>query len=176
MKLKNEHEEESRSCTTQTSQAERQRTETEHWKLKLNIFKFVRSNQTNTVLPYSNLKSCAGQNCHIETPVLNNIHQGYTFKFFISRPLITPHGLHHLAILHLLLGEQDQFLLAIWFVKIPDETIVWFAKRDNQKLTRQLVLKAPSRLELWRSNNSENREVSNRAMLDTGNFVITSTD
>ncbi|KAK7858588.1 g-type lectin s-receptor-like serine/threonine-protein kinase [Quercus suber] len=73
-------------------------------------------------------------------------------------------------------GEQDQFLPAIWFAKIPDETIVWFAKRENQKLTRQLVLKAPSRLELWRSNNSENREVSNGAMLDTGNFAITSTN
>ena len=77
---------------------------------------------------------------------------------------------------HWLPGEQDQFLLAVWFAKIPDETLVWFAKRDNQKLTRQLVLKAPSRLELWRSNNSENREVSNGAMLDTGNFVMTSTN
>ena len=63
---------------------------------------------------------------------------------------------------HWLPGEQDQFV----FAKIPNETIVWFAKRDNQKLTGQLVLKAPSLLELWRSNNSENREVSNGTMLD----------
>ena len=26
--------------------------------------------------------------------------------------------------------QQDQFLLAIWFAKIPDETIVWSANRD----------------------------------------------
>uniref|UniRef100_A0A2N9F677 non-specific serine/threonine protein kinase n=1 Tax=Fagus sylvatica TaxID=28930 RepID=A0A2N9F677_FAGSY len=48
--------------------------------------------------------------------------------------------------------EQDQFLLAIWFAKIPDETIVWSANRDypaeresKVELTTagQLVLKAP---------------------------------
>ena len=32
---------------------------------------------------------------------------------------------------HWLPAEQDQFLLAIRFAKIPDETIVWFAKREN---------------------------------------------
>ena len=31
---------------------------------------------------------------------------------------------------HWLPGKQDQFLLAIWFAKIPDETIVWFAERN----------------------------------------------
>uniref|UniRef100_A0A2N9I293 Receptor-like serine/threonine-protein kinase n=1 Tax=Fagus sylvatica TaxID=28930 RepID=A0A2N9I293_FAGSY len=81
--------------------------------------------------------------------------------------------------------EQDQFLLAIWFAKIPDETIVWSANRDypaeresKVELTTagQLVLKAPSGWELWRSKNSENPQVSNAAMLDTGNFVITSTN
>ena len=80
---------------------------------------------------------------------------------------------------------QDQFLLAIWFAKIPDETIVWSANRDypaeresKVELTTagQLVLKAPSGWELWRSKNSENPQVSNAAMLDTGNFVITSTN
>ena len=42
---------------------------------------------------------------------------------------------------HWLPGEQDQFLLAIWFAKIPDETIVWFVKRDNQKLPDSLYSK-----------------------------------
>jgi hypothetical protein len=81
--------------------------------------------------------------------------------------------------------EQDQFLLAIWFAKIPVETIVWSANRDHPaereskvELTTagQLVLKAPGGWELWSSKNSENPQVSNAAMLDTGNFVITSTN
>nr|XP_023883923.1 G-type lectin S-receptor-like serine/threonine-protein kinase LECRK1 [Quercus suber] len=80
-------------------------------------------------------------------------------------------------------GQQDQFLLAIWFAKIPDKTIVWSAngrypaERESKvelNTAGQLVLIAPSGWELWRSNNNENHQVSNGAMLDTGNFVITS--
>ena len=108
--------------------------------------------------------------------VNNNISVGSTlFATDNNSTWTSPSGYFAFGF-HWLLGEQDQFLLAVWFAKIADETIVWFAKRDNKKLTRQLVLKAPSRLELWRSNNSENCEVSNGAMLDTGNFVITSTN
>ncbi|KAK4591673.1 hypothetical protein RGQ29_016204 [Quercus rubra] len=82
-------------------------------------------------------------------------------------------------------GQQDQFLLAIWFAKIPDETIVWSANGDypaereskvELNTAGQLVLKAPGGWELWRSSNNENLRVSNGAMLDTGNFVITSTN
>ncbi|KAM3734171.1 hypothetical protein ACB098_11G194300 [Castanea mollissima] len=82
-------------------------------------------------------------------------------------------------------GQQDQFLLAIWFAKIPDETIVWSANRDypaareskvELNTVGQLVLKAPGGWELWRSSNNENPQVSNGAMLDTGNFVITGTN
>ncbi|KAK7851628.1 g-type lectin s-receptor-like serine/threonine-protein kinase lecrk3 [Quercus suber] len=80
-------------------------------------------------------------------------------------------------------GKQDQFLLAIWFAKIPDETIVWSAngrypaERESKvdlNTAGQLVLKGPGGWELWRSSNNENPQVSNGAMLDTGNFVITS--
>nr|POE71073.1 g-type lectin s-receptor-like serine/threonine-protein kinase lecrk3 [Quercus suber] len=83
------------------------------------------------------------------------------------------------------ISQQDQFLLAIWFAKIPDETIVWSANRDypaeresKVELNRagQLELKAPGGWELWRSSNNENLRVSNGAMLDTGNFVVTSTN
>jgi tRNA A-37 threonylcarbamoyl transferase component Bud32 len=82
-------------------------------------------------------------------------------------------------------GEQDQFLLAIWFAKLPEETIVWFANRDypveresKVELTTagQLVFSAPSGMEYWRSNYTENPGVSHGAMLDAGNFVITSRD
>ncbi|KAK4591672.1 hypothetical protein RGQ29_016203 [Quercus rubra] len=82
-------------------------------------------------------------------------------------------------------GQQDQFLLAIWFAKIPDETIVWSAngrypaERESKvelNTAGQLVLKVPGGWELWRSSNNDNPQVSNGAMLDTGNFVITSTN
>ena len=61
-------------------------------------------------------------------------------------------------------GQQDQFLLAIWFAKIPDETIVWSANGDypaereskvELNTAGQLVLKAPGGWELWRSSNNE---------------------
>jgi tRNA A-37 threonylcarbamoyl transferase component Bud32 len=84
-------------------------------------------------------------------------------------------------------GEQDQFLLAIWYAKLPEETVVWSANRDyptekesKVELTTagQLVLSAPSGWELWRSNNTQSQSagVSHGAMLDAGNFVITSRD
>ncbi|XP_030940642.1 G-type lectin S-receptor-like serine/threonine-protein kinase LECRK1 [Quercus lobata] len=82
-------------------------------------------------------------------------------------------------------GQQDQFLLAIWFAKIPDETIVWSAngrypaERESKvelNTAGQLVLKVPGGWELWRSSNNDNPQVSNGAMLDTGNFAITSTN
>jgi len=63
-------------------------------------------------------------------------------------------------------GEQDQFLLAIWYAKLPEETVVWSANRDyptekesKVELTTagQLVLSAPSGWELWRSNNTQSQ-------------------
>ncbi|XP_059434672.1 G-type lectin S-receptor-like serine/threonine-protein kinase LECRK4 [Corylus avellana] len=82
-------------------------------------------------------------------------------------------------------GEADQFLLAIWYAKLPEQTIVWSANRDYQAereskveltTTGNLVLSAPSGMELWKSNNTENPGVLHGAMLDTGNFVITNRD
>ncbi|KAF5450651.1 hypothetical protein F2P56_030982 [Juglans regia] len=82
-------------------------------------------------------------------------------------------------------GQEDQFLLAIWFAKIPDKTIVWSANRDHPadrdsivKLTTagQLVLTKSDGLYLWGSENRGNAPVSHGAMLDTGNLVIMSTN
>ncbi|GLU23656.1 hypothetical protein SLE2022_396450 [Rubroshorea leprosula] len=79
--------------------------------------------------------------------------------------------------------QQDRFLLAIWFAQIPNKTIVWSANGDNpveiksnvELTSNGLVLRAPSGMELWRSNSTQNgtEGVSHAAMLDTGNFVIT---
>ncbi|XVE50636.1 hypothetical protein DITRI_Ditri01bG0179500 [Diplodiscus trichospermus] len=82
-------------------------------------------------------------------------------------------------------GEKDQFLLAIWYAKIPDRTIVWYANRKKPAtdrgsraeltMTGELVLKDPKGQESWRSERITNdSQVSHAAMLDTGNFVIAS--
>ncbi|GKV42668.1 hypothetical protein SLEP1_g50046 [Rubroshorea leprosula] len=80
--------------------------------------------------------------------------------------------------------QQDRFLLAIWFANIPNKTIVWSANGDNpvemgsrvELSSNGLVLAAPSGKELWWSNSTQDGTggVSHAAMLDTGNFVITS--
>ncbi|XP_052479304.1 G-type lectin S-receptor-like serine/threonine-protein kinase LECRK3 [Gossypium raimondii] len=81
--------------------------------------------------------------------------------------------------------KQDRFLLAIWYAKIQERTIVWYANRDNPETDRDstieldnsghLVLKDPKGKELWRSQRlTDGSQVSHAAMLDTGNFVIAS--
>ncbi|GLT59372.1 hypothetical protein SLA2020_321930 [Shorea laevis] len=82
--------------------------------------------------------------------------------------------------------QQDRFLLAIWFAKVPQKTIVWSGNEDNPveiesrvELTSSgLVLRAPSGMELWWTNSTQDgtEGVSHAAMLDTGNFVIISTN
>ncbi|XVF77432.1 hypothetical protein PTKIN_Ptkin14bG0042600 [Pterospermum kingtungense] len=81
--------------------------------------------------------------------------------------------------------EKDQYLLAIWYDKIPEKTIVWYAyaNRDDPATGREskvelistgyLVLKDPQGGELWRSQSlATDSQVPHAAMLDTGNFVI----
>lgn len=81
--------------------------------------------------------------------------------------------------------KQDRFLLAIWYAKIQERTIVWYANRDNPETDRDstieldnsghLVLKDPKGKELWRSQRlTDGSQVPHAAMLDTGNFVIAS--
>ncbi|GMN26561.1 hypothetical protein TIFTF001_001336 [Ficus carica] len=81
--------------------------------------------------------------------------------------------------------EPDGFLLAIWFDKIPDKTIVWSANRNN--LVRegskveftadgQLILQDSNGETKWKANILAGARVSYAAMLDTGNFVVASSD
>ncbi|XP_023907406.1 G-type lectin S-receptor-like serine/threonine-protein kinase LECRK3 [Quercus suber] len=76
------------------------------------------------------------------------------------------------------------YLLAIWFNKIPEKTIVWSANGDNLVptgskvvLTKggQLVLSDPTGTKIWNSGSGDLRVVY-AAMLDTGNFVLASQD
>ncbi|XP_050224052.1 G-type lectin S-receptor-like serine/threonine-protein kinase LECRK3 isoform X2 [Mercurialis annua] len=75
------------------------------------------------------------------------------------------------------------YLLAIWFHKIPERTIVWSANRNNLveigskvQLTRdgRLVLNDQSNRLIWNANSVAG--VSYAAMLDTGNFVLADQD
>ncbi|KAK1402957.1 Receptor-like serine/threonine-protein kinase [Heracleum sosnowskyi] len=75
---------------------------------------------------------------------------------------------------------QDQFLLSIWYDKIPDKTIVWFANDGKTvsagskvQLTadRGLVLSDSRGKELWKSAMSSGT-ASNGVFNDTGNFII----
>ncbi|XP_058075535.1 G-type lectin S-receptor-like serine/threonine-protein kinase LECRK3 [Magnolia sinica] len=83
-----------------------------------------------------------------------------------------------------LLPDRNLFLLAIWFDKIPEKTIVWSANGDNlvQKGSRveltasgQLILNNHQRQLVWQAEYSNNSEsVISAAMLDSGNFVLMS--
>ncbi|RVX12753.1 G-type lectin S-receptor-like serine/threonine-protein kinase LECRK2 [Vitis vinifera] len=73
------------------------------------------------------------------------------------------------------------FLLAIWFNKIPEKTIIWSANGNNlgQRISivqltadGQLVLTDPKGKQIWDAGSG----VSYAAMLDTGNFVLVGQD
>ncbi|KAH0997995.1 hypothetical protein GBA52_021859 [Prunus armeniaca] len=81
------------------------------------------------------------------------------------------------------LGSNGLFLLSIWYAKIPDRTIVWYADWDNEaavapkgstvNLTANsgLVLRSPQGVDLWKSGTGAG-VVANGVMNDTGNFVL----
>ncbi|CAK7339237.1 unnamed protein product [Dovyalis caffra] len=78
---------------------------------------------------------------------------------------------------------DDGFLLAIWFNKIPERSIVWSANRNDlvQRGSRvqlttdgQLVLDDQSGTQIWSTINSGGIAAAYAAMLDTGNFVLAS--
>ncbi|XP_022148733.1 G-type lectin S-receptor-like serine/threonine-protein kinase LECRK3 [Momordica charantia] len=78
------------------------------------------------------------------------------------------------------------YLLAIWFNKIAEKTVVWSANRDKLapggsivSLTRsgQLVLSGPRGDQIWSANLAGgNQTVSYAAMLDNGNFILAARD
>ncbi|KAB2069257.1 hypothetical protein ES319_A08G085300v1 [Gossypium barbadense] len=87
---------------------------------------------------------------------------------------------NHFALGFHQLENKDQFLLAIWYYKIPNRTIVWYAngdkpapRRSKVELTADqgLVLTDPNGLLIWRSDFATG-EVAFATMNDTGNFVV----
>ncbi|KAM3730934.1 hypothetical protein ACB098_12G124200 [Castanea mollissima] len=76
------------------------------------------------------------------------------------------------------------YLLAIWFNKLPEKTIVWSANGDNLvlggskvELTKdgKFVLNDPTGNEIWKADLAGSG-VAYAAMLDTGNFMLASQD
>ncbi|KAG5566217.1 hypothetical protein RHGRI_001977 [Rhododendron griersonianum] len=78
------------------------------------------------------------------------------------------------------LQDNNLFLLSIWYYKIPDQTIVWYANEgvpvsagSKVEITagKGLVLSDPQGGELWSSTPIRN-QVANGFMGDTGSFVL----
>ena len=76
------------------------------------------------------------------------------------------------------LDQKDLFLLSIWFAKIPDKIVVWYARLDNhvprgskvELITdRGLVLTGPQNDELWTTNSTGTLF---GFMNNTANFVL----
>ncbi|XP_030505562.2 G-type lectin S-receptor-like serine/threonine-protein kinase LECRK3 [Cannabis sativa] len=78
-------------------------------------------------------------------------------------------------------NNKDLFLLAIWFNKLPEKTVVWYADTPNNptpkgsklELTtdRGLLLTDPQNQELWNSNPIIS-QVNMALFNDSGNFVL----
>lgn len=79
-------------------------------------------------------------------------------------------------------NDQNLFMLAIWYDKIPDKTIVWWANNPAPKgskieLTKdgKFILSNPKGQEIWKPMSivdGDDNGVSYAAMLDSGNFVL----
>ncbi|XP_028799694.1 G-type lectin S-receptor-like serine/threonine-protein kinase LECRK3 [Neltuma alba] len=78
-------------------------------------------------------------------------------------------------------NDQNVYLLAVWYDKIPDKTIVWWANGDNpapegskiELTTRgQFMLTGPKGEEIPLPMSIADDEISYAALLDTGNFVL----
>ncbi|KAM5582512.1 G-type lectin S-receptor-like serine/threonine-protein kinase RLK1 [Rosa sericea] len=79
------------------------------------------------------------------------------------------------------LENSEYFLLSIWFAKIPDRTIVWYANGDrpapkgsivNLTSSSGLVLTTPQGEQLWKSDLTITGFVAHGVMNDKGNFVL----
>ncbi|KAA8520292.1 hypothetical protein F0562_014548 [Nyssa sinensis] len=82
------------------------------------------------------------------------------------------------------IDNQNLFLLAIWFDKIPNKTLVWYANGDDPapegskiNLTRdgRFILSDPLGQVIWEARNISDR-VDHAAMLDNGNFILANID
>ncbi|XP_038901056.1 G-type lectin S-receptor-like serine/threonine-protein kinase LECRK3 [Benincasa hispida] len=81
-------------------------------------------------------------------------------------------------------SEGGDYLLAIWFNKIAEKTVVWSANRDKLapkgstvllSTSGRLVLNDPGGNQIWPTTSfATNQSVSYATLLDTGNFILAS--
>ncbi|XP_065865696.1 G-type lectin S-receptor-like serine/threonine-protein kinase LECRK4 [Euphorbia lathyris] len=119
---------------------------------------------------------CSTQNIRDQVTVGDSLTAGD-----VTEPWVSPSG--DFAFGFQQLEKKDLYLLAIWYNKIPDRTIVWYANGDNPVPTRSkveltsdrgIVLTSPESKEIWSSSISTG-EAAYGLMDDTGNFMVTST-
>ena len=79
------------------------------------------------------------------------------------------------------LDGQAHFLLAIWYKKIPEKTLVWYANGENPasegskiELTSkgQFILSDPKGNKMWEPDSAIQGTIAYAYMLDNGNFVL----
>ncbi|MCH97359.1 G-type lectin S-receptor-like serine/threonine protein kinase RLK1-like, partial [Trifolium medium] len=113
-----------------------------------------------------------------QTKSIIDIGDSFTAQTNNSTWLLSPSG--DFAFGFLPLEDPDSFLLSIWYAKILNKTVVWYANGDNPApkgskvvLTYSdgLVLTSPNGDKLW---NTEGLsiQVSRGVFNDTGNFVL----
>uniref|UniRef100_A0ACD5YZD4 Uncharacterized protein n=1 Tax=Avena sativa TaxID=4498 RepID=A0ACD5YZD4_AVESA len=81
------------------------------------------------------------------------------------------------------------YLLAVWFNKIPDQTVVWYAKSNSDGLDTPVQVSSSSELQLTKAGSLSLRDQSGNevwsprvpsvdyaTMLDTGDFMLVGTD
>ncbi|PRQ35291.1 putative protein kinase RLK-Pelle-SD-2b family [Rosa chinensis] len=80
--------------------------------------------------------------------------------------------------------DDNHYLLAIWYYKIPQKTIVWYANGDNpgprqsrvELTNNSLILRQPQGdQELWRAEFQTATTIAYGLMNDTGNFMLVDT-
>ncbi|PNY02995.1 G-type lectin S-receptor-like serine/threonine-protein kinase, partial [Trifolium pratense] len=106
------------------------------------------------------------------------IGDSFTAQTNNSQWLLSPSG--EFAFGFLPLEGTDLFLLSIWYAKISDKTVVWYANRDSPapkgskvelNANDGLVITSPNGDSLWNTEGL-NAKVSNGVFNDTGNFVL----
>ncbi|KAL3502928.1 hypothetical protein ACH5RR_037377 [Cinchona calisaya] len=80
------------------------------------------------------------------------------------------------------LQENDMFLLSVWYDKIPDKTVAWYADSPSNPVPRGstvkleaqtgLVLRDPRGQVLWRPHGINAGEVNHGLMNNSGNFIL----
>ncbi|AET01339.2 G-type lectin S-receptor-like Serine/Threonine-kinase RLK1, putative [Medicago truncatula] len=107
------------------------------------------------------------------------IGDSFTAETSNSTWLLSPSG--DFAFGFLPIQDTDLFLLSIWYAKIPEKTVVWYANREipapkGSKVELNaddgLVLTSPNGVGLWNTTEELSAKVSHGVFNDTGNFVL----